>query len=127
MWSTTPAYGTYTYFLRRWVGDEKIMSLEQGVRKLTFDQATLFGIPGRGLIRPGMAADLVVFDPDTIDLEEVEEVNDLPGDAPRLKQVSKGIELTVVNGEVLVERGEHTGAYPGRVMRNSAYRTPAAR
>ena len=122
-----PGYGTYTYFLRRWVSDEKIMSLEQGVRKLTFDQATLFGIPGRGLIRPGMAADLVVFDPDTIDLEEVEEVNDLPGDAPRLKQVSKGIELTVVNGEVLVERGEHTGAYPGRVMRNSAYRTPAAR
>jgi N-acyl-D-amino-acid deacylase len=119
-----PGYGFCTYFLRRWVGDDGIMSLEQGVRKLTFDQASLFGIHDRGLIRPGMVADLVVFDPDTIDVEEVEEVHDLPGGALRQKQVARGIEWTVVNGQVLMEKGEHTGAYPGRVVRNSAHRAP---
>ena len=122
-----PGYGFCTHFLRYWVGDKGIMSLEAGVRKLTFDQASLFGMYDRGLIWPGMAADLVIFDPDAIGLREMEEVYDLPGGGPRLKQVADGIECTVVNGEVLIEKGEHTGAYPGRVMRNSSYRTPAMR
>ena len=122
-----PGYGAYTHFLRHWVGDKQIMPLETAVRKLTFDQASLYGIYDRGLIRAGMVADLVVFDPDAISLQNIEEVADLPGGGERLKQLANGIECTVVNGEVLIEKGEHTGAYPGRVVRNSSYRTPAVR
>lgn len=113
-----PGYGSSTYFLRHWVGDKHIMPLEEGVRKLTFVPATLFGLHDRGLLWPGFAADIVVFDPDKLDLQEMEEVHDLPGGGARLKQLSEGIEWTIVNGQVLIERGEHTGAYPGRVLRN---------
>ena len=114
-----PGYGASTYLLGHWVANKGVMSLEAAVRKLTFDQAALLGMYDRGLIRPGMAADLVVFDPDGIGLQEMEVVRDLPDGGPRLKQLATGIDCTVVNGEVLIEKGEHTGAYSGRVLRNS--------
>jgi N-acyl-D-aspartate/D-glutamate deacylase len=65
-----------------------------------------------------MAADLMMFDPATIGPLEPGEAHDLPGGAKRRKQLAQGIELTVVNGQVLIEKGEHTGAYPGRVARS---------
>ena len=119
-------YGLSTYFLGHWVRDMGIMSLEAGVRKLTFDQASLFGIHDRGMLRPGLAADLVVFDPDTIAPEEPESAWDLPGGSMRVKELARGIDYTIVNGQVLIEQGEHTGAYPGRVIRNSLHRTNGA-
>ena len=92
------------------------MSLEEGVRKLTFMVASIFGLHGRGLIRPGMAADLVLFDPDTVGDCEPEMASDLPGGEKRLVQKAKGVQMTLVNGEVLMANGEHTGALPGRVL-----------
>ncbi|HEU4343587.1 MAG TPA: amidohydrolase, partial [Candidatus Binatia bacterium] len=74
----------------------------------------------RGLVRPGMAADLMVFDPATIKPLEPGEAHDLPGGAKRRKQLAQGIEWTVVNGQVLMESGGHTGAYPGKVARSSS-------
>jgi N-acyl-D-aspartate/D-glutamate deacylase len=94
------------------------MSLEEGVRKLTFMVASIFGLPDRGLLRPGMAAGLVVFDPATVRECDPEMVQDLPGNEKRLIQKAVGIEATIVNGEVLVHRGEHTGALPGMVLGN---------
>jgi len=94
------------------------MSLEEGVRKLTFMVASIFGLPDRGLLRPGVAADLVVFDPATVRECEPEMVQDLPGNEKRRVQKAVGIETTIVNGEVLVERGEHNGALPGAVLGN---------
>src|SRR5437773_12478459 len=88
------------------------MSLEEGVRKLTFMVASIFGLHDRGLLRPGMAADLALFDPATIRECEPEMVSDLPGGEKRLIQKATGIEMTIVNGEVLVEKGAHTGALP---------------
>jgi N-acyl-D-aspartate/D-glutamate deacylase len=117
-------YGFSTHFLGYWVRQKQIMSLEEGVRRLTFVPAIAYGLPDRGLLRPGLAADLVVFDPDTVAPQEPEEVQDLPGGASRLRQLAQGIEYTVVNGQVLMERGEHTGTYPGRVARNSFYGSP---
>ena len=114
-------YGLTTYFLDHWVREKGIMPLEQGVRRLTFEQASLFGLHDRGLISPGLAADLVVFDPDTIAAAEPEPTWDLPKGAMRIKELAHGIDYTVVNGQVLMEGGEHTGAYPGRVLRNSRY------
>ena len=122
-----PGYGASTYLLGHWVANKGVMTLEAAVRKITFDQASLLGMYDRGLIRPGMAADLVVFDPDRIGLEEMEIVHDMPGGGPRLKQLAKGVECTIVNGEVLIERGEPTEALPGRVLRNSAHLATAAR
>jgi N-acyl-D-aspartate/D-glutamate deacylase len=66
-----------------------------------------------------MAADLVIFDPDTIKPLEPQTVNDLPGNGPRLVQTSEGIHYTVVNGQILTKNGEHTGAYPGHLLRGS--------
>jgi N-acyl-D-aspartate/D-glutamate deacylase len=94
--------------------------LEEGIRKLTFMVASLFGLDDRGLVRNGMAADLVLFDPETVRECEPEMVNDLPGGEKRLIQKAVGVKMTVVNGKVLVEDGEHTGDYPGRVLGNGA-------
>ncbi|HEU0038655.1 MAG TPA: amidohydrolase family protein, partial [Verrucomicrobiae bacterium] len=111
-------YSYSTYLLSHWVREKEIMSLEDAIRKLTFVPASLFGFSDRGLVRPGMAADLMVFDPVTISPLEPGEAHDLPGGAKRRKQLAKGIEWTVVNGQVLMEKGEHTGAYPGKVARS---------
>ncbi len=113
-------YGYSTLVLGRWVRDEGALSLEEAVRKLSFMQASLYGLHDRGLLRPGYAADAVIFDPATVGAEEPDEVNDLPGGLTRLRQKARGVDYTIVNGEVLLEDGEHTGAYPGRVVRSRA-------
>jgi N-acyl-D-amino-acid deacylase len=112
-------YSYSTYLLSHWVREKQIMSLEDAIRKLTFVPASLFGFSDRGLVRPGLAADLMVFDPATISPLEPGEAHDLPGGAKRRKQLAQGIEWTMVNGQVLMEHGQHTGAYPGKVARSS--------
>jgi len=110
---------TYSSFLlSHWVREKKVLSLEQAVRKLTFDPAVLLGIPQRGFLKEGMAADLTIFDPDTVQAKEKEFVRDLPGGAARLVARSDGYRYTVVNGQVLLREGEPTGACPGRVLRS---------
>jgi len=108
-----------TRLLGYWVREKKIMSLELAVRRLTFDSATAFGIYDRGLLQPGMAADLVVFDPDTVRPVAEDVVHDFPSDGWRMRELAEGIHYTVVNGEVLMEKGTHTGNYPGRVLHNA--------
>jgi N-acyl-D-amino-acid deacylase len=119
-------YGYSTRLLSEWVREKRIMSLEHAVRRLTFDSASAFGLYDRGLLRPGMAADIVIFDPDTVrPLPEVV-VHDFPAGGWRMKEPAAGIMATIVNGEVLIEDGRHTGALPGRVLRNTYHRAHAA-
>jgi len=106
-----------THLLSHWVRAKQALTLEQAVRMLSFDTATAWGFADRGLIREGFAADLVVFDPDTIAPEMPDVVRDLPAGARRLVQRARGIAATVVNGEVLLRDGKHTGALPGRLLR----------
>jgi N-acyl-D-amino-acid deacylase len=106
-----------THLLSHWVREKQAFTLEEAVRMLTLVPATLWGFADRGLIREGMAADLVVFDPDTIAAEMPEVVDDLPAGARRLIQRARGIAATVVNGEVLLREGKHTGALPGQLLR----------
>ena len=106
-----------THLLSHWVRDKQAFTLEQAVRMLTLVPATLWGFHDRGLIREGMAADVMVFDPDTICAEMPEVVDDLPAGARRLVQRTRGIAATVVNGEVLLRDGKHTGALPGQLLR----------
>ena len=109
-------FGYATRLLGYWIREKNVMSLEEGVRKLTFMVASIFGLHDRGLIRRGMAADLVLFDPATVRECEPEMVQDLPANEKRFIQKAVGIEMTLVNGEVLVEKGNHTGALPGSVL-----------
>ncbi len=106
-----------THLLSHWVRAKGAFTLEQAVRMITFVPATLWGFADRGLIREGMAADLVVFDPQTIGAEMPEVVDDLPAGARRLVQRARGIKATVVNGEILLREGKHTGALPGQLLR----------
>ncbi len=114
-------FGFSTRLLSEWVRDKGIMSLEQAVRRLTFNSASIFGLYDRGLLRPGLAADITIFDPDTVRPLPLEVVHDFPTGAKRIKEPAQGIMATVVNGEVLLENGKHTGALPGRVLRNTYY------
>jgi N-acyl-D-aspartate/D-glutamate deacylase len=111
-------YAFSTNLLSTWVRDQQLLNLETAVYRLTFNLASVFGMYDRGLLRPGMMADLVVFDTDTVAALEPEMVADLPAGEQRLVQKSRGYKALVVNGQVLLEDGEHTGIYPGRVLRS---------
>ncbi len=107
-----------TYFLGRWVREKQAMTLEAGVAALTSAPARLAGLDGRGVIEPGAAADLCIFDPDTIGPRSMEIWNDLPGGEGRHVKRAAGIREVIVNGEALIQDGEPTGELPGRVLRH---------
>jgi len=109
-----------THLLSYWVRAKQALALEQAVRMLSFEPATHWGFTDRGLVREGMAADLLVFDPETIAPEMPEVVRDLPAGARRLTQRARGIAATVVNGEVVLRDGKPTGALPGQLLRAGA-------
>jgi len=109
-----------THLLSYWVRARQALPLEQAVRMLSFEPATHWGFTDRGLVREGMAADLLVFDPETIAPEMPEVVRDLPAGARRLTQRARGIAATVVNGEVVLRDGKPTGALPGQLLRAGA-------
>jgi N-acyl-D-amino-acid deacylase len=108
-----------TFFLRDWVRDRKLLGIEEAVRRLTSDTAQLFGITDRGVLRAGAFADINVIDLDGLRLPAPEYVQDFPGGASRFIQRGAGYDCTLVNGQVFMERGEHTGAFAGRVLRSS--------
>ena len=106
-----------THVLSHWVRERQALTLEDAVRTLSFVPAYHWGLTGRGLLREGNFADVIVFDPETIAPKLPELVYDLPAGARRLKQKSTGLLATVVNGEVVLRNNEHTGALPGKLMR----------
>jgi N-acyl-D-aspartate/D-glutamate deacylase len=107
-----------THLLSYWVREKQAMTLEEAIKQITYNTATMWGLHDRGLLREGMAADLVVFDADTIGARMPNVVHDLPAGARRLKQTADGILNTVVNGEILLTNNEHSGAVPGRLLRS---------
>ena len=107
-----------THLLSYWVREKQAMTLEEAVKQITYNTATMWGLHDRGLIREGMAADLVMFDPKTIGARMPDVVHDLPAGARRLKQTADGILNTVVNGEILLTNNEHSGAVPGQLLRS---------
>lgn len=99
--------------------DRRAIALEYAIKRITSEPADLFGITGRGRLAPGMAADVTIFDFDTIGPAGRQRlVRDLPGAGERFVVPAKGIEYTIVNGKVLYEHGRHTGAMPGTVLRS---------
>jgi N-acyl-D-aspartate/D-glutamate deacylase len=115
-------FGYSTAFLGCWVRDHGIMPLEEAVSKLTFRVASIFGLNDRGLLRPGLVADIAVFDPKTVNALEPEYVQDLPGNETRMIQKAAGVPYTFVNGDVVIENGAPTGARPGKVLKPTAWK-----
>lgn len=106
-----------TFFLSYWVRERQRWALEEAVRRLTSDTADLFGIAGRGRLTPGSFADVNVIDLEHLTLHHPRYVHDFPGGAGRYVQTASGYDATIVNGQVFMERGEHTGALAGTVVR----------
>ena len=107
------SYGTYPRILGKYVRDEHVIPLEDAIRKMTGAVAARLLIPDRGLLRAGMYADVVVFDPATIRENSTYE---------RPHQLSTGVQQVFVNGVRVIRDGRHTGAKPGRIVRGSAWR-----
>ena len=111
--------GYPTYTLGTWVREREIMTLEEGVRRMTSDPADFFGIANRGRLATGMAADVTVFDAETIGSgNRGVRRHDLPGGGKRMVMPSQGVEMTVVNGEVTWADGAVQDARAGQVLRS---------
>jgi N-acyl-D-aspartate/D-glutamate deacylase len=111
-----------THLLSYWVRARQAFTLEEAVRKLTFDNASAWEMNDRGLVRTGMKADLVLFDESRVKPSMPTVETDLPGGARRLVQKAEGISAVVVNGQVTIENGEATGRVPGTLVRGSGAR-----
>jgi N-acyl-D-aspartate/D-glutamate deacylase len=107
-----------TQLLSEGVRERGILSLEQGVRRITSELADAFGLKGRGRIEAGAAADLVVFDPDTIGCGRISMRNDLPGNEARLYGDAIGIHHVIVNGIPVAAGNQPTGRKGSRVLRS---------
>jgi N-acyl-D-amino-acid deacylase len=107
------AFGTFPRILAKYVRDEKTMSLEEAVRKMTSLAASRVGIMDRGILRPGMMADITVFDPATI--QDVATYNEP-------LQYSRGVKHVFVNGRPVVLDGKITDERPGRPLRGPGYK-----
>jgi len=110
-------YSTNVRVLGHYVRDQHVLSLEDAVRKMTSLPAQILGLRDRGQVRDGFAADLVVFDPATVG-----ETNSFE----KPKSYAKGVDYVIVNGVVVIDKGTHTGAKPGRAIRSTASHARAA-
>ena len=114
------SYGEYPGILERYVRDEPLLSLEDAIRRMTSFPAQRFGLHDRGVLRPGVVADIVVFDLDRI---RDRATNPFPHGAPLINVphgYPEGIDYVLVNGRVVIEDGAHTGAAAGTVLRHCA-------
>jgi N-acyl-D-aspartate/D-glutamate deacylase len=111
-----------THMLSYWVRQKQAFTLEEAVRKLTFDNASAWEIHDRGLLRTGYRADIVLFDEVRVKPAMPRVETDLPGGARRLVQKAEGIAATIVNGQVTLENGVATGNVPGQLLRGPGAR-----
>jgi N-acyl-D-aspartate/D-glutamate deacylase len=109
-----------TEFIGDCIRGRQLISMEQAIHHLTDVPARLFGLKDRGRVAEGWIADLVVFDPETIDTEEAALVVDMPGDSKRLFAGAKGIDKVFVNGRMTIDCGKPTGDLPGQILRSGA-------
>jgi N-acyl-D-aspartate/D-glutamate deacylase len=116
--------GQTSRLLGHWVRERRALGLEEAVRRITAMPASVFGLTDRGRLEPGLAADVVVFDPATITDHPPEMVHDLPGGGPRLVQRASGVVWSLVNGRPVIRAGRlpdpGVGPGPGRVLRPAA-------
>ncbi len=106
-----------TYFLQHWVRERQTFTLEEGVAALTSEVAEFMGLKDRGVLEPGMAADVVIFDADKVQPELLETLQFPGGKATRLAKRARAVPYVIVNGTPIIAQGERTGAVPGQLLR----------
>ena len=112
--------GYTTYLLGTWVRERQAISLQHAVKRITSEPADFFGIKKRGRIAVGMAADFAIFDLATVGSDMTGTMQrDLPGGGRRLVMAARGIEYTIVNGQVLFQQGVDSGVRAGRVLHSA--------
>lgn len=114
------SYGEYPYILERYVREEKVLSIQEAIRKMTSFPAQKLGLRDRGLLREGMWADIVIFDANTI---KDRATSRFPYKFPLENyphKYPKGIVYVIVNGEIVIEKGKHKSVLPGKVLRHQA-------
>lgn len=112
--------GYTTYLLGHWVREERALTLERAIQRITSEPADFFGFKDRGRLQAGAAADIVIFDEDTVNSPlRPTPVKDLPAGGTRLYCKAEGISQVIVSGQVLYRDGRHTGVLPGKVLRSS--------
>ena len=113
---TFSTYGDTGYLFSKFVRDTKVLSTAEAVRRLTLEQARALGLADRGAIAPRYAADLVIFDPATIDRGEEQRASDLPGGGFRYTRAQVGVHTVIVNGQIgWTAAAGYTGATSGTV------------
>jgi len=112
-----------TFLLTYWVRERQRWTIEEAIRRLTSDTADLFGVTDRGRLEVGAFADVNVIDFEQLHLPIPEYVHDFPNGAGRYVQGSSGYDYTLVNGEVFMDHGEHTGVFAGRMIRSNSGRS----
>ena len=112
--------GNTSYVLSKWVREEGVLTLEEAVKRMTLEEAQALGFQGRGLLKEGYAADVVVFDPEQVSRSAAYMVNDLPGGGERVYHDAHGIDHVIVNGRLAVRDGNLTGELAGQVIRSQA-------
>jgi N-acyl-D-aspartate/D-glutamate deacylase len=116
----TFAGGDYTsYFLQHWVREKGSFTLEEGVAALTSRVADFLGLEDRGTLEEGKAADVVIFDPETVGPLELQTLDDIPGGGTRMTKNARGISWVLVNGEPVIEDGQAGDVIPGAVLRRN--------
>src|SRR5438445_602815 len=123
---TADRHETSTNLLGHWVRDQQAMTLEEAVYRLTGKTALMHDITDRGFIAAGKVADITIFDADTIASKPREPVASLPAGGVQVKRDAVGIDYVVVNGSVLLDKGELTDALPGQIIRGPLYQAGAA-
>jgi N-acyl-D-aspartate/D-glutamate deacylase len=106
-----------TYFLRFWVLDRQVWTLEEGIRQITQVPAAMAGFAGRGALLPGFAADMMIFDPESVGPGTKRMIHDMPGGEGRFSARPRGFVATIVNGEPIVLDGKLQSALPGALVR----------
>jgi N-acyl-D-aspartate/D-glutamate deacylase len=102
------------------VREKHALSLERAVQRITSEPSDFFGFKDRGRLKSGAAADIVIFDENTVGSPlRPTAVKDLPAGGTRLYCKAEGISRVIVGGQEIYREGRHTGAYPGKVLRSS--------
>ena len=112
--------GWSSFVLSHWVRETGHFTLPEAIEKMTSGPARVIGLDDRGVLKPGMRADVNVIDTETVSEKQPVLVHDFPHDAPRYIQKSNGFKATIVNGKISLLDGELTGTRAGQVLRHTA-------
>jgi len=115
--------GFPTYMLGHWVREQKAISMEHAIRRMTSEPADYFGFTDRGRLKIGKAADIMMFDPNTVgsSARADQTLHDMPGGGLRLYAAPHGMHKVIVNGELLLDEGKHTGRLPGMMVNGNPH------